>query len=162
MNVLKYLFIICFYFYFTGKAEEETTVKTGHKKGHKVKSFKTTHHKDESGKTEEYYDESHDEGGNYAFKGASENSGEKGGSSFKGGKGEEKFKEGQTKQEGLYKNEYLNDKADSKEGKFGENKYAGNEVVYGNKNGADEQSLLSNQESSKFYKAHPFIVPFHH
>lgn len=126
-----------------------------------MKSFKTTHHKDESGKTEEYYDESHDEGGNFAFKGASENSGEKGGSSFKGGKDEEKYKAGEVKEEGKYNSEHLVDKADAKEGKFGENKYAGTERVFGNKNGADEQSLLGNLESSKFYKTHPFIVPFH-
>lgn len=145
-----------------GKSEEETTVKTGHKKGHKIKSFKTTHHKDESGKTEEYYDEAHDEGGNTAFKGAAESSGEKGGSSFKGLKEEKTFKEGEAKQEGQYKSEHLADKADSQHGKYGENKYAGADRVYGNKNGEDEQSLLSHQESSKYYKSNPFVVPFHH
>lgn len=137
-------------------------MKTGHKKGHKIKSFKTTHHKDESGKTEEYYDEAHDEGGNTAFKGASENSGENGGSSFKGIKEEGKFKEGEAKEEGQYKSEQSADKADSQQGKFGENKYSGADRIFGNKNGADEQSLLSHQETSKFYKAHPFVVPFHH
>lgn len=67
-----------------GKNGEEQTLKKGHKKGHKVKSFKTSHHKDESGKSEEYYDEEHDEGGNLAFNGQAGSFGENGASSFKG------------------------------------------------------------------------------
>ncbi|KAJ8942616.1 hypothetical protein NQ314_010025 [Rhamnusium bicolor] len=42
--------------------KQEKTIKQGHRKGHKIKGFKSSHHKDESGKTEEYYDEDHDEG----------------------------------------------------------------------------------------------------
>ncbi|KAJ8972710.1 hypothetical protein NQ317_014744 [Molorchus minor] len=66
------------------------------------------------------------------------------------------------KKEGFYEQKRLNDQAEGEEGKYGENKYAGNNAVYQLKNGLDEQSLLGHQESSKFYKHHPFIVPFHH
>ncbi|XP_023015914.2 uncharacterized protein [Leptinotarsa decemlineata] len=144
-----------------GKNGEEKTVKQGHKKGHKIKSFKTSHHKDENGKTEEYYDEAHDEGGNYVFNGQTGNFGENGASSFKGGNQEEKYASGENKKEGHYSNEHLVDKVDASQGKYGGNKFAGNEAVYSHKNGADEQSLLGHQESSKLYKHNPFVVPFH-
>lgn len=146
----------------SGKNEEQKTVKQGHKKGHKVKGFKTSHHKDESGKTEEFYDEEHDEGGNYAFKGEAEKFGDHGASSFKGAAEEGKYSAGEAKKEGFHENKYLNGNAKGNEGKYGENKYAGNRQAYALKKGADEQSLLGHQESSKFYKHHPFVVPFHH
>nr|XP_023015930.1 fibroin heavy chain-like [Leptinotarsa decemlineata] len=52
-----------------GKHGAEQVLNENHKKGHNIKSFKKSHHLDESGKTEEFYDEDHDEGGNYAFDG---------------------------------------------------------------------------------------------
>lgn len=48
-----------------------------------IKGFKTSHQKDESGKTEEYYDEEHDEGANVAFNGQNGQFGQKGASSYK-------------------------------------------------------------------------------
>lgn len=155
-HLINYIYIL------SGKNEAEQTIKQGHKKGHKIKGFKTSHHKDESGKTEEFYDEAHDEGGNYAFKGEAGNFGENAASAFKGGAQEGKYKSGEAKKEGFYENKYLNDNAKSNEGKYGENKFGENAQIYAYKKGADEQSLLGHQESSKFYKHHPFVVPFRH
>ncbi|KAG5874891.1 hypothetical protein JTB14_024317 [Gonioctena quinquepunctata] len=144
-----------------GKNGEEKTLKQGHKKGHKIKSFKTSHHKDENGKTEEYYDEAHDEGGNLAFNGQTGSFGENGASLFKGGNQEGKYASEENKKEGHFSNEHLVDKVDANQGKYGGNKFAGNEAVFGHKSGSDEQSLLGHQESNKVYKHNPFIIPFH-
>lgn len=67
----------------SGKNGGENKIKKGHKKGHVIKGFKSSHHKDESGKTEEYYDEENDEGDNYAFNGQNGAYGQKGESSYK-------------------------------------------------------------------------------
>ncbi|CAG9860913.1 unnamed protein product [Phyllotreta striolata] len=144
-----------------GKSGEEETTKKGHKKGHKIKSFKTSHHKDESGKSEEYYDEEHDEGGNTAFNGQTGSFGENAASSFKGGKEDSKFNSAEAKKEGHFKKEHSIGKAEGDEGKYAEKKFAGNEATFARKNGADEQSLLGHQESSKFIKSQPFVIPFY-
>ncbi|RZB66657.1 hypothetical protein BDFB_013764, partial [Asbolus verrucosus] len=68
-----------------GKQGGEFNEKKGHKKGHVIKGFKNSHHKDETAKTEEFYDEANDEGGKLNFNGQSGSFGEKGASSFKGG-----------------------------------------------------------------------------
>ncbi|CAH1155231.1 unnamed protein product [Phaedon cochleariae] len=144
-----------------GQNGAEKTAKQGHKKGHKIKSFKTSHHKDESGTDEQYYDEAHDEAGNYMFNGQSGKFGENAASSFKGGNQEEKYKVGENKKEGHHSTEHSVGEKQANQGKYGGNKFAGNEAVFGYKNGADEQSLLGHQEASKVYKTSPFIAPFH-
>lgn len=58
----------------------------GHKKGHKVKGFKNSHQKMETGKTEEYYDEANDEGSNYLYNGQAGSFGQKAGSAYNGKK----------------------------------------------------------------------------
>ncbi|KAF5279564.1 hypothetical protein FQR65_LT03386 [Abscondita terminalis] len=50
-----------------GNQGEQKNQKSSHTKGHVVKGFKKHHHKDEDAKTEEFYDEAHDEGGNANF-----------------------------------------------------------------------------------------------
>ncbi|XP_056640795.1 uncharacterized protein LOC130447796 [Diorhabda sublineata] len=144
-----------------GKSGEEKTAKQGHKKGHKVKSFKNSHHKDETGKSEEYYDESHDEGGNYVFNGQSGSFGEQGASGFKGGHHDSKYNQAEAKKEGQFENKHSVEKVEGDQGKYGENKFAGNQALFGYKTGADEQSLLGHEESSKFVKSHPLVVPFY-
>ncbi|KAJ8967101.1 hypothetical protein NQ314_003113 [Rhamnusium bicolor] len=127
----------------------------GHKKGHSIKGFKSSHSKDESGKTEEFYDEDHDEGGNYGFDGHFGKFGEGGASSFKGGHEDGKFNAEEAKKSGHYDNEYLLDKAHANHGKFGENKYAGNEEYYGANKGIDEHDLTGHHESSNYFKHYP-------
>ncbi|KAL1506163.1 hypothetical protein ABEB36_005575 [Hypothenemus hampei] len=142
-----------------GKNGAEHTIKKGHKKGHKIKGFKSSHHKDESGKTEEYYDEEHDEGDNYVFNGQNGAFGQKGASSYKGGHEDGKFNEQEHKKAGHVSNEYALKKENADSGKYGEQKYAGEGSVYGANNGVDQQSLLGHQENAKFVKHHPF---YHH
>lgn len=144
-----------------GKNGGEKKIKQGHKKGHVIKGFKTSHHKDESGKTEEFYDEANDEGDNFNYNGQSGSFGETGASQFKGGHEDGKFNSGEYKKQGHYDNQHLVDKANADSGKYGENKYAGSGSVYGVNNGIDQQSLLGHQENSRFYKHHPHYVPFY-
>lgn len=138
-----------------GKHGTESVEKEGFKKGHNVKSFKKSHHLDETGKTEEFYDESHDEGGNYAFDGRSGLFGENKASSFKGGHEDGKYTSGEAKKEGHFDNEYIVDKAQSDQGKYGGNKYAQNEELYGNNKGIGESGLSGHHDASNFYKKFP-------
>ncbi|XP_066252872.1 uncharacterized protein [Euwallacea similis] len=143
-----------------GKNGAEHSIKKGHKKGHVIKGFKSSHHKDETGKTEEYYDEEHDEADNYAFNGQNGQFGQKGASSYKGGHEDGKFNEQEHKKAGHVSNELAVKKEAADQGKYGEKKYAGGESSYGVNSGADQQSLLGHQENARFVKHHP--VPFYH
>ncbi|KAG5874889.1 hypothetical protein JTB14_024315 [Gonioctena quinquepunctata] len=140
-----------------GKQGSEQVLNENHKKGHNVKSFKTSHHLDESGKTEQFYDEDHDEGGNYAFGGHAGKFGETGGSSFHGGFNDGKYNAGEAKKEGHFGNEYLVDKAHAGQGKFGGNNFARNEESYGLNKGIGEQGLSGHHELNSFYKKYPSL-----
>lgn len=143
-----------------GKNGEEKILKKGHRKGHVVKGFKKSHHKDESGRTEEFYDEEHDEGEQGAFNGQSGTFGENESSSFKGAHEDGEFKAKQGKKEGHYDTEHIVDHNNGDGGQYSAKKYGGSGSVYGVNNGVDEQSLLGHQENKKFIKHHPGHVPF--
>lgn len=131
----------------------------GHKKGHKIKGFKNSHQKMETGKTEEYYDEDHDEGGNFVFKGQAGSFGENSGASYQGGQQDGKFNAGEAKKQGHFLNEFIADKANANKGRYGESKYGGSGALYGLNNGAGVNSMAGHHMSSNFYKHHPF---YHH
>lgn len=131
-------------------------MKKGYKKGHKVKGFKNSHQKEESGKTEEYYDEDHDEAGNYMYNGQAGSFGEKGGSAFKGGNQIGNFNAGEAKNQGHYGSKYLADKEKGNLGRYGEGKFGGNFAAYGLNNGGGMHNMMGHHEASKFYKHHPF------
>lgn len=143
-----------------GQNGEEKKVKQGHRKGHTVKGFKKSHHKDESGHEENYYDEEHDEGENAHFNEQGGSFGEKEGSSYKGAHEDGEFKANQGKKEGHYDNHHLVDNNGGEGGQYGSKKYGSSGTSYGVNNGADEQSLLGHQEHTKFVKHHPEHVPF--
>lgn len=90
----------------------------GHKKGHKMKGFKNSHQKQESGKTEEFYDEDHDEGGNFMFNNQAGTFGENAASSYKGGKEDGKFNTAEAKKEGHFNKEFIADKANANQGRY--------------------------------------------
>ncbi|CAH1155232.1 unnamed protein product, partial [Phaedon cochleariae] len=135
-----------------GKHAGENILNENHKKGHNVKSFKKSHHLDETGKTEEFYDEDHDEGGNYAFGGHVGKFGETASNSFKGGFNDGKFTSGEAKKIGHFGNEYSVDKVDGEHGKFGGGKYASDEHVYGFDRGVGEHGLGGHRQTSDFFK----------
>lgn len=144
-----------------GKQGGQFNEQKGHKKGHVIKGYKSSHHKDETGKTEEFYDEENDQGGKLNFAGQSGSFGEKGASAFKGGLENGEFARGEHKKQSHFDNEHLLDNSNAGQGKYGEKKYGGSGSVYGANKGIDEQSLLGHQESSKFYKHFPHHVPFY-
>lgn len=145
-----------------GQNAAERKSKQGHKKGHVVKGFKKQHKLDESGRSEEYFDEAHDEGGNTEFSGQHGGFGEREGSSFKGINEDGRFKTNQAKQQGHYDNEELFDKSHGNNEHFDTKKFGNSGSSYGAKNGFDEQSLLAHQQSNKFFKKQPQHVPFFH
>lgn len=128
----------------------------GHKKGHKIKGFKNSHQKAESGNTEEFYDEEHDEGGNFMVKGQSGSFGENAGSAFKGGQQDAKYNAVQAKKEGHFNNEYFADKANKNQGRYGEAKYGKSGQIYGINNGLGVNNMAGHHMYSKYFKKHPF------
>lgn len=145
-----------------GQNAAERKSKQGHKKGHVVKGFKKSHHLDENGRTEEFYDEAHDEGGNTEFSGQRGGFGQNEGSSFKGVNQDGQFKSNQAKQQGHYNKERFLDNSQGDDEQYNSKKYGSNGSNYGAKNGFDEQSLLAHQQSNKFFKQQPHHVPFYH
>lgn len=128
----------------------------GHKKGHKLKGFTNSHQKSETGKTEEFYDEEHDEGGNFMMKGQVGSFGQNAGSAYNGGKQDANFNAVQQKNQGHYNKEYLADKANQNMGRYGEAKYGKQGNIYGIDNGFGVNGMAGHHMYSKFFKKHPF------
>lgn len=127
-----------------------------------MKGFKKSHHLEETGRNEEFYDQAHDEGDNSEYSGQHGGFGQNEGSSYKGLNQDEQFKANQAKQQGHFSNEQLNDNSHGSGEHYGARKYGSNGSNYGSKNAADEQSLLAHQQSNKFFKNQPHHVPFYH
>lgn len=141
-----------------GKNGAEKKVKQGHKKGHVIKGFKSSHHKDESGKTEEFYDEEHDEGEHSSADGHAGSFGEGSAASFKGAHEDADFKASKGGQKGEYEKEHLIDGNNGGGSQFESKKFGGEGSSFGYKKGADEESLLGHKDSSKYFKH----LPYHH
>lgn len=145
-----------------GKNAGENKQQAGHKKGHRVKGFKTTHHKDESGKTEEYYDEANDEGKQSQYKGEAGSFGQNAQSAYKGGHQDKKVDAKEEKKQGQYDTAQIVDNSKSDQAHYGEKKHSENNKIYGFNNGIDEQSLLGHQEAMRTFKKYPHHTPFFH
>lgn len=141
---------------FPGKNELEDKQQKSHKKGHKVREFKNYHKKDESGNTEEYFDEEHDEGGNFNVQGKSGVYGQNAGSAFKGGHQDGHYNNGQHGNQGHYNKENFADNANANQGSFGQNKYLNNGQVFGVNSGARQASLLGHHGATGVFKQQPY------
>ncbi|XP_065170219.1 uncharacterized protein DDB_G0290685-like [Atheta coriaria] len=144
-----------------GQNAGEQNQKQGHKKGHIVKGFKTSHHKDETGRTEEYYDEANDEGGHFTSKGSSGSFGEEAKNAYKGGHDNGQFNKGESSKQGHVENVHHVDNANADKGDYAQKQTFGQGQTYGVNNGVDQQSLLGHQESNRFFKHHPIHTPFY-
>lgn len=122
-----------------------------------IKGFKTSHHKDETGKTEEFFDEANDEGDNFNFYGQTGHFGEGSQSAHKGGHGDHFFNADERKKQGHYDAGQFLHKNNGDQGEYGQKKYLGSGQIYGANNGIDQQSLLGHQEHNRFFKQHPFF-----
>lgn len=145
--------------FFKAKNNLEKKTKQGHKKGHVIKGYKNSHHKDENARTEEYYDEESDEGANFNFNGHAGAFGENAQSAYKGAKEDGEFKADKAKKEGHYDSAHIVDNANAGHGQYGTKKFGESGAIYGINNGIDSQSLLGHQENSKYFKHYPHHVP---
>lgn len=143
-------------FYQTGKSELENKEQKSHKKGHKIHEFKNYHKKDESGNTEEYFDEEHDEGDHFNVIGKAGAFGQNAGSAYKGGHLDGHFNNGQKGNQGHHNNQHYVDKSNGGSGKFDENKFNKNSQNYGVNSGGNQQSFDGHNGATSFYKHHPF------
>lgn len=128
----------------------------GHKKGHKIKGFKNSHQKQESGNTEEFYDEEHDEGGKVMFKGQSGSFGQNSGAQYNGGLQDAKYNAMQQKKQGHFGNAFLADNESGNGGRYGEAKYGRSGSIYGLDSGMGVNGMAGHHMYSKFFKKHPF------
>lgn len=144
------------FYIISGNNAGEMKYAKGHKKGHKVKGFKNSHQKSETGKTEEFYDEEHDEGGNFMVKGQMGSFGQNEGAAYKGGKQDGAFKAVQGKQQGHFDKEFLANNKKANEGRYGEAKYGKGGSIYGINNGFGVNGMAGHHMYSKFFKKHPF------
>ncbi|KAB0790706.1 hypothetical protein PPYR_14845 [Photinus pyralis] len=140
-----------------GKQGGQEQEKASHKKGHVVKGFKKSHHKDEDSKTEEYYDEAHNEGGNHKFGEGSGSFGKNSASAYKGGHDEGGYNEVAKKDDGHYDSKHSVVNADGDQGHYNNNKHFEKGESYDARNGGDQHSLLGHQEVSKVYNERPFF-----
>lgn len=127
-----------------------------------MNGFKKSHQQNESGKTEEYYDEANDEGKHYQYKGEAGGFGKNAESAYKGGQQDKQFDAKENKQEGHFVNSHSVDGAKSQQGHYAEKKHLDDNKTYGFNNGIDEQSLLGHEESTRTFKKYPFHTPFFH
>lgn len=140
----------------TGNNADEMKYAKGHKKGHKVKGFKNSHQKSETGKTEEFYDEEHDEGGNFMIEGRMGSFGQNKDAAYRGDKQDGAFKSVQGQQQGHFDKEFLANNKQGNEGRYGVTKYGKGGSIYGINNGLGLNSIASHHMNNKFFKKHPF------
>lgn len=140
----------------SGNSAGQVKYQKGHKKGHKVKGFKNSHQKQESGNTEEFYDEEHDEGGNFMYKGQAGNFGQNNGAAYNGGIQAGKFNVGQQKHQGHFNSEFLADRANANQGRYGVAQYGKSGSLYGMDNGFGVNGMAGHHMYNKFFKKHPF------
>nr|CAI5824712.1 unnamed protein product [Callosobruchus analis] len=139
-----------------GKNEGAMKMAKGHKKGHKIKGFKNSSQKLETGKTEEFYDEANDEGDQYMYNGQAGSFGEKAGSAYHGGKQEGKFNHESAGKEGHFNKGYFQDSHKGNSGRYGEKKFSEEGGIYGFNNGAGVTNMAGHDMHKSFFKKHPF------
>lgn len=127
------------------------------------KGFKTTHHKDESGSEETFYDEAHDEGDKYHYSGNQGAFGNNGQSNYKGGHENGQFAADQRSKQGQYDRQHIVDNTNADKGQYGQKGYHGSGESFSINNGIGQQSLLGRQEANRLYvNNHPHgYIPFY-
>lgn len=144
-----------------GQNQNRNEKKSNHKKGHKVHRFKTSHHKEESGDNEEYYDEEHDLGDNYRY---DSNLGlflDKGTAEFKANSEQKSLETNQAAKVGNLESASFSEniKEDNSVGKSSQEE--NNLTAYGDRGFRDEESLLGRQEAKRFAQERSYRVPIH-
>lgn len=129
-------------------------MKEARKKGHGVKSYKTSHEKNENSQNEEFYDEEHDEGDKNAYAGQKGMFGDAKGSGVKGGMGEAAYNAGEQKKGGKYGEQYLKDVANGQAGQYGGKKFAGDQAGYVAKNAGDLKNAGGHEAAEKMFNYH--------
>lgn len=126
-----------------------------------MKGFKNYHHKDENGKTEEFFSDDTNDGEDYNYNG---NAGKYGGQlqhMEKGMQNVGNYNEDGSKRHGHFDNYHNVDNSRANNGEYDERKYFGKDDEHGYQNGIEQQSLIGHQEANKVFHNTPHYVPFH-
>lgn len=117
-----------------------------------MKGFKNSHHKDENGRSEQYFDEEKDEGENFNLKGESGSFGEKQASAFKGAQENTEKRENEGAQKQQYENQQLKDNSHRAGDQYDSRKFGGDNSNFESKNGGEHESAEGHNSESKFEK----------
>lgn len=136
----------------SGQNEAARKSKNGHRKGHTVKGFKTTYHKDEDGKDEKYFDEANDAGESFSADGKSGSFGEKEEAAFKGAQENTELSGNKASQQKQYETQQSTEKSESSKDQYGSSKFGGDNAEFKSNNGGQEESQSGYKQENKFSK----------
>ncbi|KAF4521156.1 hypothetical protein B566_EDAN017866, partial [Ephemera danica] len=128
-----------------GKQQSGLNNKGSHKKGHKKEGFENSHHKEESGKTTSFFDESSDGGDHFTSKGSDDYYGNKGGDAFQGGYNKGGLISNGGGKQGHFGGGYSLDDQKGHKGSIGQEGYSGDYKDYGSKGGHNSRKNIGSQ-----------------
>nr|XP_022919630.1 uncharacterized protein LOC111428370 [Onthophagus taurus] len=138
-----------------GSNENEEKNKSSHKKGHVIKHFKNSHHKDETGRDEQYYDEEHDEGGSFKYDSSKGKFGENESSQHKELQENKELASSEKEQKAGHENSEFSGRNSGHSEQFKEEKKLSDAAEHGNGNLHNEESILNHQEAEKVLLKQP-------
>lgn len=121
-----------------------------------MKGFKKSHHKDENGRSEQYFDEANDEGENFNVNGESGGFGENQSSAFKGAQENSELRANHGGQRQRYENQQSLDKNHRNSDQYGARKFGAENSNFESKNGGGQEFIKGHRSTSgnKFQKRH--------
>lgn len=117
-----------------------------------MKGFKKSHHLDENGKEEQYFDEEKDEGENFNVNGESGSFGEQQSSAFKGAQENSQLRGNQGGQKQHFENQESHDKNHGSGDQYGSRKFGTDNSNFNANNGGGQESIQGHSSGSKFEK----------
>lgn len=113
-----------------------------------MKGFKKSHHKDENGRSEQFFDEENDEGENFNVNGESGNFGENQGLAFKGAQESSELRGNHGGQRQRYENQQSFDKNQRDSDQYNTRKFGADRSNFGSKNGGEQEFIKGRRANS--------------
>lgn len=142
---------------FSGQSQVGSNENEGHRRGRVVQGFTSSHHKDENGRSEAYFDESNDQGENFDVSGHGGTYGERDQASYNGARQDGQIQANGGRQQNQFQNEQSVDNANSAGGKFDASRFASGGAVASSDNGGGQESQQGYSQSNQFSKQQPIV-----
>lgn len=132
-------------------------VDQGRKSGRVVKGFRNTLRKDEDGRSEEYFDEQHDEGVNFNENGQAGNFGVRQEAVANGQQQNGEFNTNQGNQRQVFDNQQFQNNNNNNGDQFGATSFGASNANSASNSGEGQQSAAGYVQGSRFQKSQPII-----